>query len=223
MQEKKKNLERSLLLSPPFPSQSPALFLDRDGVVIEDCHYVCDPNKVRLCLGSRELIEQACRQGIPVVLVTNQSGISRGFFQWENFEAVNERMQELLGPDAPLSAIYANGYGPSGPVNSWRKPSPKMLLEAAMALNLDLNGSIMIGDRLSDLQAGAAAGVATVCHVLSGHGLSARNSVVKWHRQIANTLSTGNSFGIHVPALKLLDTLVSFPDQLFVNSKATQE
>ena len=136
MQEKN-FFQRSVLLRPRKPIRSPALFLDRDGVVIEDCHYLSDPGKVRLCLGSRDLIYQAYLQSIPVVLITNQSGIGRGFFEWSDFEKVNNRMQHLLGCSAPLSAIYANGYGPDAPYDSWRKPSPKMLVQAASDLNLD--------------------------------------------------------------------------------------
>ena len=158
----------------------PCSFLDRDGVVIEDCHHLRDPNKVRLCPGSQELISKAFHYNIPVVIITNQSGISRGLFGWEHFEMVNKRLQDLLGAKSPLSAIYANGYGPDAPINSWRKPSPRMLFEASQDLNIDLGRSVLIGDRLSDLQAGAGAGLAALVHVLTGHGRESRDSVIKW-------------------------------------------
>ena len=190
----------------PFRQGIPALFLDRDGVVIEDCHHLSDPAQVRLCPGSRELIASAHSHGWPVVLITNQSGIARGFFEWNHVERVNQRMQELLGSEAPLAAIYANGHGPDAPASSWRKPSPQMLLEAATALNLDLQRSLLIGDRLSDLQAGAAAGLATLFHVLSGHGHNARASVVQWHEQRCEAGKTGAP-----SALQLLDSLETFP------------
>ncbi len=207
-------LERHRLLIEPLRLPTPALFLDRDGVVVEDCHHLSDPDQVRLCRGAWQLIASADRQGWPVVLITNQSGIARGLFQWHHFEMVNDRMQQLLGSDAPLAAIYANGHGPGAPASSWRKPSPQMLLQAARALNLDLQRSLLIGDRLSDLQAGAAAGVAMVLHVLSGHGPSARASVLQWHKQRNNDQHTTKASAQRVPALELLDTLEDFPLQL---------
>ena len=204
-------LERRHLLIDPLHQTAPALFLDRDGVVIEDCHHLSNPDQVRLCCGARQLIASANRQGWPVVLITNQSGIARGLFQWRHFEMVNERMQQLLGDDAPLAAIYANGHGPDAPVSSWRKPSPQMLLEAARALNLDLKESLLVGDRLSDLQAGAAAGLKIVFHVLSGHGPRARASALHWHEQCLKAQDTSEISAQRVSALKLLDTLEDFP------------
>jgi len=155
----------------------PALFLDRDGVVIKDCHHLSNPNQVTLLPGARELLRHANATGWPVVLITNQSGIARGLFDWNAYELVTNRLLELLGPDAALAAIYANGHGPDAPANSWRKPSPAMLLAAGQELNLDLSGSLLVGDRLSDLQAGAAAGLAWLGHVLSGHGQHERPRV----------------------------------------------
>ena len=142
-------LERRRLLQAPWTQPRPALFLDRDGVVIEDRHHLCDPDQVRLCLGARELIASAHRHRWPVVVITNQSGISRDLFSWTNVEQVNTRMQELLGPDAPVAAIYANGHNPEAPANSWRKPSPQMVLAASKALNLELERSLLVGDRLT--------------------------------------------------------------------------
>jgi len=200
------NRERCSLHIGPLHEPTPALFLDRDGVVIEDGHHLCDPDQVRVCPGARELIAEAHSYGWPVVVITNQSGIARGLFSWTALEEVNARMQELLGPEAPLAAIYASGHGPDAPASSWRKPSPQMLLAAAKALNLDLQRSLLIGDRLSDLQAGTAAGVAMVFHVLSGHGPSARASVLQWHQQRREAGETDDA-----PALQLLDTLEAFP------------
>ena len=213
---KKSILERSHIFSLPCSIPSPALFLDRDGVVIEDCHYLSDPNQVRLCLGARRLIEHAYRQGVPVILITNQSGICRGFFQWEHFDMVNDRMQELLGAKAQFAAIYANGYGPNAGHNSWRKPSPQMLFQASRDLNIDLSRSMIVGDRLSDLQAGDSAGLSLVFHVLSGHGSKARPSVVEWQRQ-QETISTINCQSPHkLSKLRLLSNLEDFPYSLLV-------
>lgn len=206
------NLECCRLLIKPLQQPTPALFLDRDGVVIEDCHHLHDPDQVKLCLGAKELIQSAHSHGWPVVLITNQSGIARGFFQWHHFDSVNARMQELLGSDAPLAAIYANGHGPDAPANSWRKPSPRMVLEAAEALHLNLPRSLLIGDRLSDLQAGAAAGVPSLFHVLSGHGRSARASVLDWQARRFQKTSFPPT-----PCLHLLESLDLFPLQLLTH------
>jgi HAD superfamily hydrolase (TIGR01662 family) len=107
---------------------------------------------VVLCSGAKPLITAAHLAGWLVVVVTNQSGITRGFFDRESYERVSQRMRELLGPEAPLAAIDANGWGLVAPGGSWRKPNPGMVLDAAQTLHLDLNGSVLIGDRLSDLR-----------------------------------------------------------------------
>ena len=175
--------ERRLLLAPSCPDPQPALFLDRDGVIIEERHHICDPDEVILCEGAAELIRMAATLSWPVVIVTNQSGIARGLFGWADYERITERMLSLLGPEAPIAAIYANGHGPGAPPGSWRKPSPAMLLDAATTLRLDLGRSLLIGDRLNDLKAGVAAGLAAVCHVLTGHGEQERPGVRTWSEQ----------------------------------------
>jgi len=105
-------LERSRLFVKPFSIPQPALFLDRDGVLIEDRNYLSDPNEVQLCTGAKDLLVHSRQRGWPVVLITNQSGIARGYFDWDTYERVNDRLLELLGVSAPVAAIYANGHGP---------------------------------------------------------------------------------------------------------------
>jgi D-glycero-D-manno-heptose 1,7-bisphosphate phosphatase len=209
-------LERKQLFINPLRQSTPALFLDRDGVMIEDRHHLSDPEQVVLCKGVRNVIHVAVVNDWPVVVITNQSGIARGLFSWSHVDQVNKRMQDLLGAKAPLAGIYANGHGPDAPASSWRKPSPQMLLDAGDELNLDLQRSLLIGDRLSDLQAGAAAGVAKVFHVLSGHGGSARESVLDWHRQLGT-----NPSAPHIPALGLLESLELFPLSMLMPGNAT--
>ena len=199
-------LERRLLLTNAGISPKPALFLDRDGVLIQDKHHLHDPDAVELCPGAKRLVETAHGMGWPVVLITNQSGIARGHFNWEAYEAVTERLQELLGPSAPLSAIYANGHGPDAPLNSWRKPSPAMLEAAASDLRLDLHRSLLVGDRLSDLQAGARAGLRWLAHVSTGHGEHERNAVVGWHQQLKAMATEADT-----SELTLLRSLQEFP------------
>lgn len=171
------------LYSKPSRTPTPALFLDRDGVLIEDKNYICNPDDVQLCHGAKKLFDQAKNNQWPVVVVTNQSGIARGLFNWNDYENVTQRLLQILGSEILISAIYANGHGPNAPLNSWRKPSPGMLLAAAKDLNIDLSRSIIVGDRLTDLQAGASAGLPLLIHVLTGHGKQERAAIESWGKQ----------------------------------------
>lgn len=197
------SLEQRLVLQAPYRTPQPALFLDRDGVLIEDRHHLCDPNQVALCAGAQSLLEHANQQGWPVVVITNQSGITRGYFSWDAYGQVTERMLALLGSNAPIAAVYANGHGPLAPSTSWRKPSPAMLVQASLELNLDLSRSLIIGDRLSDLEAGARAGLFWLVHVLSGHGVEERAAVEVWE-----TGARGENLTCE---LTLLNSLLDFP------------
>ena len=199
-------LERCLLVASAGTNPKPALFLDRDGVLIQDKHHLRDPDEVELCPGAKSLVETAHAMGWPVVVITNQSGIARGHFTWEAYEEVSQRLQDLLGPSAPLAAIYANGHGPDAAPNRWRKPSPAMLKAAATDLRLDLHRSLLVGDRLSDLQAGARAGLRWVAHVNTGHGEQERSAVLDWQNQIK--ASSGESSPVQVA---LLGSLLDFP------------
>jgi len=202
-------LQRRRLLQPARTEPTPALFLDRDGVLIEDVHHLCDPGQVVLCPGSQELLKEANQYGWAVVVITNQSGIARGYFNWPAYERVTDQLLWLLGESAPLAGIYANGHGPDSPAGSWRKPSPAMLLEAALELNLDLNRSILVGDRQSDLEAGARARVQTLVHVMTGHGHKERAHVAAWGQRELQ-LNAQN----HSPELLLLNSLLDFPPAL---------
>ena len=201
-------LERRLLIRRPSIQGAPALFLDRDGVVIEDQHHICDPKDVQLCPGAQELLQAATTRGWPVVVITNQSGIARGYFNWAAYASVTERVLELLGPEAPLTAVYANGHGPDAPSSSWRKPSPGMLIAASKDLKLDLSRSLLVGDRLSDLQAGARAGLHWLAHVETGHGHQERAAVQSWY-----SLNRGPYGEAAEVDLAKLETLHDFPLQ----------
>ena len=154
------------------------LFLDRDGVIIKDKHYISSENDVELSIGSRRLFNQCNAWGIPIVIVTNQSGISRGYFTWREYDLVTNKMLELIGKQNTVIGIYANSYQQTlvGP-NEWRKPGAGMLLEASVEYEINLSTSVMVGDRLSDLMAGANAGVEKVIHVLTGHGKYERKRI----------------------------------------------
>ena len=197
--------EHRQLICKPFRSPTPALFLDRDGVLIEDKHYLSNPADVQLCAGATNLLEQAKNNHWSVVVVTNQSGIARGWFDWNDYESVTQRLLQILGTEILISAIYANGHGPNAPINSWRKPSPGMLLAAAKDLNIDLSRSILVGDRLTDLQAGESAGLPFLIHVLTGHGKQERAAIESWGKQY--------QLQIKNPSFKLalINSLEDFP------------
>ena len=148
----------------------PAIFLDRDGVIIEDNHYLKDPAKVVLCKGVTQFFQISGEKNIPIIIVTNQSGIFRGLLTWHDYQAVTEQMMGLLGNPPNLLAIYANSCSPDASKTSWRKPSPEMIKDAAKRFNIDLGNSVMIGDRMSDIEAGVNAGIGNLVHVLTGHG-----------------------------------------------------
>ena len=200
------SLEHRRLLRRPYLKPAPALFLDRDGVLIEDRQHLCDPDQVQLCPGALQLLEAANARDWPVVLITNQSGIARGYFGWDAYERVTDRLLELLGPLTPIAAIYASGHGPNSPATSWRKPSPAMLLAAATDLHLDLSRSLLVGDRLTDLLAGSRGGLNWLGHVTTGHGQWERDAVEIWSAQIQDANKQNHSCDV-----VLLETLHDFP------------
>lgn len=154
-----------------------ALFLDRDGVVVEDVHYLHRPEDVSLIDGACAVIAEANRRAIPVVMVTNQAGIAHGHYGWAEFIQVQEKiLDDLAAEGAFVNGVFAcphhdGGRAPYDVENHpWRKPNPGMLLAAAERLPLDLGQSWIIGDRAGDLEAGKNAALAGGLHVLSGHG-----------------------------------------------------
>jgi D-glycero-D-manno-heptose 1,7-bisphosphate phosphatase len=165
----------------------PALFLDRDGVIIEDPGYLHHAADLRLIDGAAGVIAQANRRGIPVVEVTNQAGIGRGYYGWDDFAVVEEALAQLLAREsASVDAVFACPYHHEGiapwthPAHPARKPRPGMLLAAQRLLHLDLRRSWIVGDRLDDLQAGYHASLRGGLHVLTGKGMLERAAVNEW-------------------------------------------
>jgi len=137
-----------------------ALFLDRDGVVIEEVNYLHRVEDVALCSGAAAVIAAANAALIPVVLVTNQAGIARGRYGWAEFGAVQAAVTAMLaGHGAHLDAVYACPYHRDGkgvfahPDHPARKPNPGMLLRAVDDLAVDLGRSWLVGDKASDIEA----------------------------------------------------------------------
>jgi D-glycero-D-manno-heptose 1,7-bisphosphate phosphatase len=154
-----------------------ALFLDRDGVVVEEVDYLCRVEDVRLVHGAAGVIGAANRKNIPVVLVTNQAGICRGLYGWADFVAVQDAIiGGLETQGARLDAIYACPHHPNGkgdflhPDHPARKPNPGMILRAASDLSLDLQNSWLVGDKTIDIEAARRAGLAGAMQVMTGYG-----------------------------------------------------
>jgi len=153
--------------SPREEMSRPCLFLDRDGVVVEDTGYVHRVEDLRLIPATLDAIARANRAGWLVGLVTNQSGIGRGYYDWDAFEAVQADIDRALAQrggrlDFVLACpFHADAALPKyhHPAHPWRKPEPGMLRHAAERLAMDLGRSAMVGDRMPDLEAGAAAGI----------------------------------------------------------------
>lgn len=153
-----------------------AVFLDRDGTIIQEVGYLNQPHQVELLPGAAEAIVRWNRGNVPVVVVTNQAGVARGFFPESRVNDVHRRLDELLGVrGAHIDAYYycphhpTAGKWPYRCVCSCRKPAAGMLFNAARELNLDLRASIMVGDKYSDLVAGVTAGCRAVL-VRTGYG-----------------------------------------------------
>lgn len=151
--------------------KQPAIFLDRDGVVIENCsRYVRSWADVEIfpqALDALAAVRDAPRR---IVLVTNQSAVGRGIISHETAEAINDQLLDVIRrAGGRVDAVYMCPHGPDDGCGC-RKPRPGLLLQAAADLNIDLDRSIMIGDALSDVQAGQAAGVAQAILLRTGRG-----------------------------------------------------
>ena len=163
----------------PMRSQAPrpALFLDRDGTIIEEVGFISRAEEVRLIPGAAEVIASANRNEVAVVIVTNQSGIARSLFEWADFAAVQARMlTELAKTGAFIDAVLACPHHPCGrapynhPDHPDRKPNPGLVHRAAGLLPIALAQSWLIGDRASDIIAAARAGLASGLLVATGVG-----------------------------------------------------
>jgi histidinol-phosphate phosphatase family protein len=149
-----------------------AIFLDRDGTLMEEVNYCNDPATVQAIPGAGETLALLREQGWLTVIVTNQSGLAKGFITPDQYEAVNAELLRQLG--GGIDAIYFCADHPETPTER-RKPQPGMLLEAALDLEIDLSGSWMIGDKPIDVECGRNAGCRTML-VRTGYGSKQANT-----------------------------------------------
>ena len=154
----------------------PALFLDRDGVLNFDYGYIANWNRFKPVPGATQLIRAANIADWAVIVVTNQSGVARGYFTEDDVEAFHRRMVDHFQSEGGrIDAIYYCPFLLGAPLQAYnlsspeRKPQPGMILRAAADLGLDLSRSALIGDRQSDMAAAAAAGV--IGHLFTGGNL----------------------------------------------------
>jgi D-glycero-D-manno-heptose 1,7-bisphosphate phosphatase len=167
----------------------PALFLDRDGVIVQEAGYLHRIEEIHVVPGAAKVIAAANKQSIPVIMVTNQSGIGRGHYGWAEFKSVQDAIVASLATEgARIDAVYACAHHPEAegflahPNHPARKPNPGMLLKAASDLAIDLKSSWLVGDKAADIEAAKRAGIAGALQVATGYGSA--------ERQLAATLAS---------------------------------
>jgi D-glycero-D-manno-heptose 1,7-bisphosphate phosphatase len=157
--------------APEHGAGAPAVFLDRDGVVIENRpDYVRSWQDVSLLPDAAEALHRIGDAGYKIVLVTNQASVGRGLLSLEEAVGINRQLVETLQRSGiEIDGVFLCPHRPEDACDC-RKPAPGLILQAAAALGLDLAASLLVGDAVSDLQAGLAAGVGRVALVRTGRG-----------------------------------------------------
>ncbi len=150
-----------------MPAERPAVFFDRDGTLIHEVHYCSDPARVRAFEDTPRALIKLADAGFALIIITNQSGIGRGYFTHDDFQRVQEEVLRQLRP-AAITGTYYDDSDPQSPGDR-RKPSPRMVEEAAREHGLDPGRSFFVGDKKSDIDCGKNAGLRTVL-VETGYG-----------------------------------------------------
>lgn len=164
----------------PEPEKHPAVFLDRDGTINVDKHYLHKIDDFDFIPGVPQAIKKLKESGYLVIVVTNQSGVARGYFDLEDVTRLHEHIQkELTNEGASIDAFYLCPHHPEQGVGKFRKECdcrkgrPGLLLQASTDLGIDLQRSFMVGDKVADVEAGENAGCQTIL-VLTGYGHESR-------------------------------------------------
>ena len=148
--------------------------------------------------GALELLREAKKRGLVTIVISNQSGVGRGYYNWNDYEAVTMKMLSLFGESELISAMYASGAHPETTIETyrkWRKPEIGMIKEAEADLSIDLNRSLLIGDRVTDIRAGWEANLNTLYHVKTGKGRDECDAVLSFKK---NCLKESCNQRIHV-------------------------
>ena len=145
-----------------------ALFLDRDGVINQNHGYVCEQARFDFVDGIFELALNAHKRNYKLIVITNQAGIGRGYYSEDQFHNLSRWMcEQFVAAGASISKVYFSPYHPTAGFGMYlkddfsRKPHPGMILHAQQDFDIDLSASVLIGDKVTDIQAGVAAGVGT--------------------------------------------------------------
>lgn len=153
-----------------------AVFLDRDGTLVVDRHYLSDPSQLEIFPGVPAALKRLQDAGFKLFIVTNQSGIGRGYYTLEDMHRVNAKLIADLDRDGVrFEKIYFAPEAPEQPSRG-RKPSPQFLFDARDEFGVDLSESYMIGDKLIDVECGRNAGVRKSILVRTGYGAGVENS-----------------------------------------------
>ena len=149
---------------------SHAVFLDRDGTIIEETHYLHRPEQVVIFPGAAAALRRLQDAGFRLIVVSNQSGVGRGYFSLADVELVHLHLSGELGrAGVRLDAIYFAPEAPDQPSRG-RKPSPQFVFDARDQFGLDLSACFMVGDKLIDLECGWNAGLRKCLLVRTGYG-----------------------------------------------------
>ena len=162
-----------------------AVFLDRDGTLMVEKNYLCDPAQVQILPGVSKALKRLQDSGFLLFIVTNQSGIGRGYYTIGDMERVNARLVNDLGYSGiKFEKIYFAPEAPELPSRG-RKPSPQFLFDARDEFGVDLASSYMVGDKLIDLQCGWNARVKKSILVRTGYGTEVEANLEKTHNDLA--------------------------------------
>lgn len=146
-----------------------AVFIDRDGVLIRDANYLASTDGLAVLKGAPQALKLLRAAGFKIVVVTNQSGVARGYFTLGAVRKIHAELKRRLAKaDARWDAVYVSPHGPDSK-HSWRKPGTGMLLAAKKRFGLDLKASYLIGDKTSDIECARRAGCAGIL-VRTGNG-----------------------------------------------------
>lgn len=170
----------------------PCVFLDRDGTIIEEKHYLSDPDKVSLLPGAAEAVKIINDKGFLAIIISNQSGISRGYFTDRDADAVNGRVRELLAAEgAHIDAVY---YCPhtDDDMCGCRKPKTGMIDKACGDFEIDMDRSYMAGDKMCDIMTGINANVKPVL-VMTGYGKDIAESLPEGTESFSSLLEFAKS------------------------------
>ena len=165
-------------------SSKKALFLDRDGVLIEDVNYIKSPKQVILCKNVENFLKKAKNEGYEIIVITNQSSVSRSIISYQQYRIITEKFLSLLNKDLYPDLILSSFHLPKNENNlkdfNWRKPGTGMINYAINLKKYDKSESRLVGDKLTDLIAGNKAGLSQIYYIRSELHNEELSSIRSW-------------------------------------------